>query len=107
MTCEGEVVSEAVLARETVRLRKRCQLAKAELRRLAIESGLSTTVDGDRFPREFDGVVGTESAVSFRGNLTGSSAAGSTARRVGNIRQRVWRCGEPGEAAVEQARGAG
>jgi RNA polymerase sigma-70 factor (ECF subfamily) len=42
VTYEGEVVPDAVLAR-AARLRKRCQLAKDELRRLAIESAIVTT----------------------------------------------------------------
>ena len=33
----------------------------------------ASCVDGDGFPREFDGVVGTGAAVGFRGNLTVTS----------------------------------
>jgi RNA polymerase sigma-70 factor (ECF subfamily) len=40
MVYEGEVVSDAVLEKEAVRLRKRYQLAKDKLRRMALEQGL-------------------------------------------------------------------
>jgi RNA polymerase sigma-70 factor (ECF subfamily) len=40
MTYEGEVVSDAALQKEAVRLRKRYQLAKEKLRRMAQEQGL-------------------------------------------------------------------
>lgn len=47
MAYEGKVVSDAVLDKEAVRLRKRYQLAKDKLRRLAVEQGL---VSPDRKP---------------------------------------------------------
>jgi RNA polymerase sigma-70 factor (ECF subfamily) len=40
MVYEGEVVSEAALEKEAARLRKRYQLAKDKLRRMALEQGL-------------------------------------------------------------------
>jgi RNA polymerase sigma-70 factor (ECF subfamily) len=40
MTYEGEVVANGVLEKEAARLRKRFQLAKEALRRLAVEQGL-------------------------------------------------------------------
>jgi RNA polymerase sigma-70 factor (ECF subfamily) len=51
MVYEGEVVSDAALQKEAVRLRKRYQLAKDKLRSMALEQGLITTpdsADGDR-----------------------------------------------------------
>ncbi len=47
MVYEGEPVSDAVLEKEAVRLRKRYQLAKDKLKRLAIEQGL-VSPDGER-----------------------------------------------------------
>jgi RNA polymerase sigma-70 factor (ECF subfamily) len=46
MTYEGKVVADAVLEKEAVRLRKRYQLAKDRLRRMALEQGLIPS-DGD------------------------------------------------------------
>jgi hypothetical protein len=40
MVYEGSVVSEATLEKEAARLRKRYQLAKEKLRRMALEQGL-------------------------------------------------------------------
>jgi RNA polymerase sigma-70 factor (ECF subfamily) len=40
MVYEGEVVSDAVLEKEAVRLRKRYQLAKDKLRQMALDEGL-------------------------------------------------------------------
>jgi hypothetical protein len=40
MVHDGELVSDAVLEKEAVRLRKRYQLAKERLRRMAQEQGL-------------------------------------------------------------------
>jgi RNA polymerase sigma-70 factor (ECF subfamily) len=46
MVYEGETVGDDVLEKEAVRLRKRYQLAKEKLRRMAIEQGLAAP-DGD------------------------------------------------------------
>jgi RNA polymerase sigma-70 factor (ECF subfamily) len=47
MSYEGKVVADAALQKEAVRLRKRYQLAKDRLRRMALEQGLIPS-EGDR-----------------------------------------------------------
>jgi RNA polymerase sigma-70 factor, ECF subfamily len=48
MVYDGQVVTDEALEKHAVRLRKRYQLAKDRLRRMALEKGIISPPDGDR-----------------------------------------------------------